>query len=64
MPNVGNNAQAIASQIEWTRPELEPLMLMSSVLWKRINTRTDVKPVSNRPCRIPFQPATGDWRRV
>jgi hypothetical protein len=64
MPNVGNNAQAIASQIEWTRPELEPLMLMSSVLWKRINTRTDVKPVSNRPCRIPFQPATGGLFRV
>ena len=61
---VGNNAQAIASQIEWTRPELEPLMLMSSVLWKRINTRTDVKPVSNRPCRIPFQPATGGLFRV
>ena len=54
----GNNSQAIAAQIEWTRNELEPLMLMSSVLWKRINTKTDVKPVSNRPCRIPFNPAT------
>ncbi len=64
MPNVGNNAQAIASQIEWTRPELEALMLMSSVLWKRIGTRTDVKPVSNRPCRIPFQPATGGLFRT
>ncbi len=60
----GNNAQAIASQIEWTRNELEPLMLMSSVLWKRINTKTDVKPVSNRPCRIPFNPATGGLFRV
>jgi hypothetical protein len=61
---VGNNAQAIASQIEWTRNELEPLMLMSSVLWKRISTKTDVKPVSNRPCRIPFNPATGGLFRV
>ena len=60
----GNNSQAIASQIEWTRNELEPLMLMSSVLWKEISTRTDVKPVSNRPCRIPFNPATGGLFRV
>ena len=64
MPNVGNNAQAIASQIEWTRTELEPLMLMSSVLWKEIGTRTDVKPVSNRPTRIPFHPAAGGLFRV
>ncbi len=60
----GNNSQAIAAQIEWTRNELEPLMLMSSVLWKEIGTKTDVKPVSNRPCRIPFNPATGGLFRV
>ena len=61
---VGNNAQSIAAEREWTRDNLEPLMLMSSVLWKRLTLKTDVKPVSNRPCRIPFNPATGNLFRV
>lgn len=61
---VGNNTQAIAAQIEWTRDELEPLMALSSKLWKRIQTATDVKPVSNRPVRLPYQPATGGRFRV
>lgn len=55
----GNVSQAIAAQAEYLRPNLETLMLMSSVFWKRITTRTDVKPVSNRPARIPFQPLSG-----
>lgn len=58
---VANN---IASQIEYIRPELEALTLMSSVLWKRIKVRTDVKAVSDRPARIPFEVLSGAQFRV
>ena len=61
---IGNNSQAIAAQSEFLRPNLEMLALLSSVLWKRISTRTDVKAVSNRPSRIPFQPLTGGLFRA
>lgn len=53
------NAQTIASQLEFVRPELEELFLVSSRLWSRIKTRTDIKPVSSRPSRIPFNPQQG-----
>lgn len=53
----GNAAAAIAAQIEFIRPELENLVLDSSVFWKRLTQRTDVKPVSGRPSRIPFMTA-------
>lgn len=56
---IGNVGQSIAAQAEFLRPNLEMLALLSSVLWKRISVRTDVKAVSNRPARIPFQPLTG-----
>lgn len=52
-------SQAIAAQHEYLRPNMPELMLLSGVLWKRINARTDVKAVSNRPSRIPFNPLTG-----
>lgn len=55
----GGVSQSIAAQAEWLRPELENLTLSSSVLWKRLTVRTDIKPVSNRPSRIPFQVQTG-----
>jgi len=58
---VANN---IASQIEYIRPELEALTLSASVLWKRIKTRTDIKAVSNRPARIPFEVLSGASFRV
>src|SRR5574337_1380492 len=61
---IGNDAASIAAQIEFIRPNLEMLTLLSSVFWKRVSTRTDVKPVSNRPARIPFQPFTGGAFRV
>lgn len=61
---IGNVSQAIAAQAEFLRPNLEELVLFSSVLWKRIGVRTDVKAVSNRPARIPFQPLTGNLFRV
>lgn len=60
----GGVSQSIAAQAEWLRPELENLVLDSSVFWKRINVRTDIKPVSNRPARIPFQVATGGRPKV
>ena len=56
---IANVSQAIAAQHEFLRPQLEELALMSGTLWKRINARTDIKAVSNRPARIPFQPLTG-----
>jgi len=52
----GNNANTIASQREYLRDKLEETFLLSSKLWSRIQTRTDIKPVSSRPSRIPFTP--------
>lgn len=60
---VANVAQSIASQQEFLRPELELLYMASARLYKRIKTRTDIKPVSNRPARITFEAlAGGDFR--
>lgn len=56
---IANVSQAIASQHEFLRPNLEELALLSGTLWKRINARTDIKAISNRPARVPFQPLTG-----
>lgn len=55
----GNAAQTIASQQEWVRPELDDLSLTAATLWKRIEKSTKVKPVSNRPFRIPTMPVQG-----
>lgn len=60
----GSVQQSIAAQAEWLRPELENLVLDSSVFWKRLTVRADIKPVSNRPARIPFKVATGGRPRV
>ncbi len=56
---VGNNAAAIAAQVEAIRPKLELLMLTSSILWGRIDTRTDMTPVGSRPTRVPTMPIDG-----
>jgi len=56
---IASVSAAIASQHEYLRPNLEELALLSGTLWKRINARTDIKAISNRPARIPFQPLTG-----
>ena len=62
---VGNNASTIASQREYLRDKLEETFLLSSVLWSRIQARTDIKPVSSRPSRIPFTPIpTASFRQV
>jgi hypothetical protein len=61
----GSNAQTIASQLEYVRPELEESFLVSSKLWSRIQQRTDIKPVSSRPSRIPFTPIqAGDFGQM
>ena len=58
MPS-GSVSQNIASQVEYLRDTLEELVLLQGVLWKRINKATDIKAVSNRPARIPFNVLTG-----
>ena len=55
----GTVSQNIASQLEYVRDTLEELILLSGVLWKRINKSTEVKAFSNRPARIPFNVLTG-----
>jgi hypothetical protein len=61
---IANAAQALASEQEWVRPELEDLALSSSILWKRFGKNTQVKPVSDRPSRIPTMPSRGGKPRV
>ena len=56
--------QTLATQQEWVRPELEDLALSASILWKRFSKNTQVKPVSNRPARIPTMPSKGGKPRV
>lgn len=56
---IGSVSQNIASQIEHVRPELEELVLLQGVLWKRIGKATDITAISNRPARIPFNVLTG-----
>ena len=55
----GNNAAAIAAQVEAIRPDLETNFLLASVVWGRMEARTDLTPVSSRPTRVPFNPIGG-----
>lgn len=55
----GNAAQTIATQQEYVRPELDDLSLIANTLWARIEKSTKVKPVSNRPFRLPTMPVQG-----
>lgn len=61
---VGDNSAALAAQKEAIRPELPQLMLLESVFWPLIKTRTDLTPVSSRPTRVPTQPISGGLFRV
>jgi hypothetical protein len=56
---VGNNAAAIAAEIEAIRPELPELVLFASVLWGKLEANNDLTPVSSRPTRVPLQTGTG-----
>ena len=60
----GNVASSSGAMLEYVKSSLEVLTLVSSVLLKRFNNRTDVKPVSTRPTRIPFQPLTQGGMRI
>lgn len=62
--SIASVSAAIASQHEFLRPELELLYMASSRFWSRIKSRTDIKPVSNRPARIPFEALSGGKFRV
>lgn len=62
--SIANAAQALASEQERVRPELENLALSSSKLWKRFEKNTSVKPVSDRPTRLPTMPTTGGLHSV
>jgi len=53
---VGNLAASMGLQKEYVVPKVEKLALASSRLWKHIKLNTKIKPVSNRPTRIPLQP--------
>src|SRR5580658_955853 len=64
MSGIANSMQALASEQEYVRPELEDLSLSASVLRKRIQKNTSVKPVSDRPSRIPTMPSLGGKPRV
>jgi hypothetical protein len=61
---VGNVAGAIALQKEYVVPKLEKLALAGSRLWKHVKLNTKIKPVSNRPVRVPLQPLTANKFRV
>ena len=57
--SVASVSQTVASMHEYIRPELELLYLASSRLWSRVKARTDIKAISNRPARIPFEALSG-----
>jgi hypothetical protein len=61
---VGNVAGALALQKEYVVPKLEKLALAGSRLWKHVKLNTKIKPVSNRPVRIPLQPLNAAKVRV
>lgn len=52
-------AQTIASQQEYLKENLELLYLTSSRLSKKIETSTEIKPISNRPARVPLEILAG-----
>lgn len=60
----GNVASSLALQKEYVVPKLEKLALAGSRLWKHIKLNTKIKPVSNRPVRVPMQPLTAGKFRV
>ena len=57
--SIASVQQTVASMHEYVRPDLELLYLASSRLWSRVKAKTDVKAISNRPARIPFEALSG-----
>jgi hypothetical protein len=60
---IADAAQALASEQEYVRPELENYVLQQSVLLKEIQ-KSKIKAVSDRPSRIPTMPSLGGKPRV
>lgn len=60
---IADAAQALASEQEYVRPELENYVLSQSVLLKEIQ-KSKVKGVSDRPSRVPTIPSLGGKPRV
>jgi hypothetical protein len=60
---IADAAQALASEQEYVRPELENYVLSQSVLLKEIQ-KSKIKAVSDRPSRIPTMPSLGGKPRV
>lgn len=58
------NAQTIASQKEWIKPQLELMYLTSSRLVKEVEANTGVKPISTRPARVPLEILAGGKPRA
>ena len=61
---VGNLAAAVGLEKEYVSPKYELLAMSEAKLWGRMKINTKVKPVSNRPFRIPMQPLTAGKFRV
>lgn len=63
-PRIATDAETIAAQMAYMRPNLEQLMECSSKLWERISKRDMI--ISPRPFRIPIQPLIGGgpWMRT
>lgn len=60
---IADAAQALASEQEYVRPELENYVLTQSVLLKEIQ-KSKIKAVSDRPSRVPTMPSLGGKPRV
>ena len=60
---IADAAQALASEQEYVRPELENYVLSQSILLKEIQ-KSKIKAVSDRPSRIPTMPSLGGKPRV
>ena len=60
---IADAAQALASEQEYVRPELENYVLSQSVLLKEIQ-KSKIKAVSDRPSRVPTMPSLGGKPRV
>jgi len=56
---VGNVAAAVGMQKEYIDPKVQQLIASYSRLYKHIKVNTKIKPVSNRPAKIPLQVQMG-----
>jgi hypothetical protein len=60
---IADAAQALASEQEYVRPELENYVLSQSILLKEVQ-KSKIRAVSDRPSRVPTMPSLGGKPRV